>query len=121
MIDSLAACTIYGEMRIRMKDHAGHLHGSAEGAIDVWEPNTWHHVVVTWDPKRVTLYLDGKEQTRPNKGEQAGDVVNLPAGGQTKINLGWRFGNWYCDCAIDELTVHGRALTAEEVAKRHSS
>jgi len=34
-----------------------------------------------------------------------------------KINLGWRFGNGYCDCAIGDLTVHGQALTAAEVAQ----
>jgi len=120
LIDSLGAITIYSELRIRMKDHVGHLHGTAEGDIMAWQPNEWHHVVVTWDHKRVKLYLDGKEQTRPNEGKQAGDVANLPASGQTRINLGWRFGNWYCDCAIDELTVHGRALTGAEVAERHA-
>ncbi|MBN1344296.1 MAG: hypothetical protein JXQ73_16535 [Phycisphaerae bacterium] len=117
LIDSLGAVTIYSELRIRMKDHVGHLDGTAEGDIMAWKENEWHHVVVTWDERRVRLYIDGKEQTRDNEGKQAGDGVSaLPGGGQTKINLGWRFGNWYCDCAIDELIVHGRALGAEEVA-----
>ena len=93
---------------------------SAEGGpIDVWEPNSWHHMVVTWDDKRVKLYLDGKEQTRPDEGKQAGDaLIALPAGPQTRINLGWRFGNWYCDCAIDQLIVYGKALTPDEVARK---
>ena len=117
LIDSLAACTIYGDLRIRMKDHVGHLNGTTEGPITDWEPEQWHHVVVTWDENRVRLYLDGAEQTRPDEGKQSGDAVStLPAGKQTRINLGWRFGNWYCDCAIDKLTVYGRALSGEEVA-----
>ena len=117
LIDSLAACTIYDELRIRMKDHAGHLNGSAEGIISHWEPGEWHHVVITWDEERVRLYLDGEEQIRDEEGRYAGDEVTaLPTGQQARINLGWRFGNWYCDCAVDDLTVYSRALTAEEVA-----
>jgi hypothetical protein len=117
LIDSLAACTIYDELRIRMKDHVGHLNGSAEGLVSHWEPGEWHHVVVTWDEKRVRLYLDGEEQIREEEGRYAGDgVTSFPAGRQTRINLGWRFGNWYCDCAIDDLTIYSRALTAREVA-----
>jgi len=120
LIDSLSACTIYDELRIRMKDHVGHLDGTAEGAIEHWGPGEWHHIVVTWDDKRVKLYLDGEEQTRPDEGKNLGDtVINLPAGQQTKINLGWRFGNWYCDCAIDDLTIYSRTLTAEEVAGKY--
>ncbi|MBC8236476.1 glycoside hydrolase family 127 protein [bacterium] len=120
LTDSLAACTIYEDLRIRMKNHVGHLDGTAEGAITDWEPGEWHHVVVTWDEKQVRLYLDGKEQNRPEEGKYAGDsVIVLPTGQQTKINLGWRFGNWYCDCAIDDLIVYGRTLTAEEVAAKY--
>lgn len=121
LIDSLSACTIYDELRIRMKDNVGHMHGSAEGSIEYWEANEWHHVVVTWDADRVRLYLDGKEQMRENEGEYAGDsVIDLPAGQQTKINFGWRFGNWHCDCDIDELIVHSKPLTAAEVANKYS-
>ena len=69
---------------------------------------------MTWDEQRVKLYLDGAEQTRDKEGEYAGDgVIDLPAGPQTRINLGWRFGNWYCPCAIDDMVVYGKALSAE--------
>jgi hypothetical protein len=118
LIDSLAACTIYGELRVRMKDHVGHLNGTAEGSIEHWEPGEWHHVAITWDEKRVRLYLDGEEQVREDEGEIPGDGVSMfPAGGQTRINLGWRFGNWYCDYAIDDLIVCGKALSAEDAQR----
>lgn len=117
LIDSLAAVTIYDEFRIRLKDHVGCLNGTAEGKIGAWEPGQWHHVVVTWDGKRVTLYLDGKERTREKEGSCTWDgMAHWPAGEKSTINLGWRFGNWYCDCDIDSLTVYGRAMTAEEIA-----
>ena len=71
------------------------------------------------DEQRVKLYLDGVEQTRDREGEFFGDGVRaLPSGRQTKLNLGRRFGNWFCDCAIDELTIYGRALTPKEVAAK---
>ncbi len=117
LIDSLCACTIYGELRIRMKDHVGHLHGSAEGEITQWNPGEWHHVVVTWDNEKVKLYLDGEEQIRPDEGKYAGDdVVAFPSGKQTRVNLGWRFGNWYCDCAIDSITIYSKALSPSEIS-----
>lgn len=119
LIDSLGLCTIYNELRVRMKDHVGHLNGSAEGDISGWEPGDWHHVAITWDEERVRLYLDGVEQTRSDEGARPGDgVADLPAGEQTKLNLGWRFGNWYCDCTIDELTIFGRTLSPDEIAER---
>jgi rhamnogalacturonyl hydrolase YesR len=119
LVDSLALCTIYNELRVRMKDHVGHLNGTAEGNIEAWEPGQWHHVAITWGEGRVRLYLDGVEQTRPDEGKKPGDgFTDYPAGGQTRLNLGWRFGNWYCECAIDEVTIYGRALAAEEIAAR---
>jgi len=122
LTDTLGAMTIYHEMRVRMKDSAGHLNGTAEGEITQWNPGEWHHLAVTWDAARVRLYLDGKEQIRPDEGKYLWDgVVLLPAGGQTRLNLGWRFGNWYCDSTIDELTIHGRALQPDEIRARFES
>ncbi|MBD3182464.1 hypothetical protein GF312_09245 [Candidatus Poribacteria bacterium] len=110
LVESLSACTIYYDLRVRMKDHVGHLHGSAEGNIEHWEPEEWHHVLITWDHDRVKLYLDGEEQIREDEGQRYGDrVINLPTGQQTRINLGWRFGNWYCDCDIDSLRIYGKS------------
>ena len=71
LVDSLALCTIYGELRVRMKDHVGRLDGTAEGDITEWEPDQWHHVAVTWDEDRARLYLDGEEQIRSKEGEFA--------------------------------------------------
>lgn len=121
LIDSLGLVTIYHELRVRMKNHRGILNGTAEGETTAWNPGEWHHVVVTWDQSRVRIYFDGAEQVRPDEGKWAWDGVNGFAGGpQTRINLGWRFGNWYCASTVDELTVFGRALSAAEVAARYA-
>lgn len=120
LVDGLEAATIYNELRVRMKDSIGLLDGTAEGGITQWNPGEWHHVAVTWDEKRVRLYLDGEEQIRPDEGKYPWDGVKLlPAGRQTRINLGWRFGNWYCDSTIDELAVYGRALAPAEIAANY--
>jgi hypothetical protein len=120
LIDSLAACTIYDELRVRMKDHVGHLNGTAEGVITHWDPDEWHHVVITWDEERVRLYLDGEEQEREDEGKYAGDgITALPTGQQAKINLGWRFGNWHCDCAIDEITIYSEALIIKDIKSKY--
>ena len=122
LVSSLALCTLFGDLRVRLKDDVGHLYGTAEGDITAWEAGQWHHVVVTWSATRVRLYLDGIEQIRDDEGSRFGDqVVFLPAGEQSRINLGWRFGNWYCDSTIDDFTVYGRALSAEEVTGRYNN
>jgi hypothetical protein len=116
LIDSLGLIGIYNELRVRMKDPVGHQGGTAEGDVAAWEPGQWHHAAITGDEKRVILYFDGKEQMRENEGKYPGDSpVFLPSGNQTWINLGWRFGNWYGDCSIDELRIYGRALTDREI------
>jgi hypothetical protein len=113
---------IYHEFRVRMKDSVGHLNGTADAEISSWNPTDWHHAVITWDRKRITLYLDGVEQVRQDEGKYQWDGVEaLPAGEQTRINLGWRFGNWYCDSAIDEFTVYGRALSSGEVLAKYQA
>ena len=122
LVNSLSLTTIFGNLRVRLKDDVGHLHGTAEGDVTNWKAGEWHHVVVTWDTARVRLYLDGNEQTREDEGSRFGDeVIALPAGRQTRINLGWRYGNWYCDASIDDLTIYGRALTAEEIAEHFAA
>ena len=64
--------------------------------------------------------LDGEEQVREDEGAYPGDSVEfLPTGEQTCINLGWRYGNWYCDCTLDELTIFGYALEAQQVSERY--
>ena len=105
-----------------MKDDVGHLHGTAEGDIAGWDAGEWHHVVVTWDADRVLLYLDAIEQTRDDEGSRFGDgVIALPTGEQTWINLGWRFGNWYCNAAIvcgrDRRALLGRVILSRSVPR----
>jgi hypothetical protein len=122
LVDTLGAMAIYHEFRVRMKDSVGHLNGTADAEISHWNPGEWHHAVVTWDDNRVKLFLDGVEQVRPDEGKYQWDAVEaLPAGEQTRINLGWRFGNWYCDSAIDEFTVYGRALSSQEVREKYQT
>ena len=123
LIDSLSASVIYHELRVRMKDHVGQMHGTAEA---VWKQKKWNHLVITWDKKRVRQYVNGKEESRgpmspASVGSKPGDeIIHLPTGQQTKINLGWRYGNWPGDCRIDEITIHGKALTLEDVKARYA-
>ena len=79
------------------------------------EPKRWHHVVVVRDGKKVTLYLDGKEDG-DGKAERgvADDVDGVFVGGRSD-----NFAN--LEGKIDEALVYGRALTAEEVGRHFAA
>jgi hypothetical protein len=116
LVDSLGLVAIYNELRVRLTDEMGTLDGTAEADVKAWNPGEWHHVAISWNDRRVRLYLDGVEQVRPGEGKTLWDSVDgLPTGTQSRMHLGWRFGNWYGDSTIDELTVYGREFTAGEI------
>jgi hypothetical protein len=75
-------------------------------------PKTWHHLALVRERIRVTVYLDGN--TEPElTGELAVEAINEP----TTWFIGGRFdGTATFDGKIGEVTFHGRALPAAEIA-----
>jgi len=70
----------------------------------------WHHVAATYDNRTLRLYYDGEERANTT-------VKN----GVTALARPWTIGksnNWFGDLfrgSIDEVAVHGRALSATEI------
>ena len=83
-----------------------------------WAREEWHHVAVTWSPNGIAIYLDGAEAKRttidppgdlPRQGELKGAKMALGDprswGSLVKGRL----------TQFDDLTIHGRELSAKEV------
>lgn len=81
------------------------------------KPDTWYHVVGTFDDENLKVYVDGElvgEKATPNNGPvMVWNDNNIEIGGRPDTNGG---ANLYKGL-LDELVVYDRALTAEEVEK----
>ena len=79
------------------------------------KPDTWYHVVGTFDDEALKVYLDGElvgEKPTPKNGPvMVWNDNNIEIGGRPDTNNG---ANLYKGL-LDELAVYDRALTAEEV------
>ena len=79
------------------------------------KPDTWYHVVGTFDDEALKVYLDGElvgEKDTPNNGPvMVWNDNNIEIGGRPDTNGG---ANLYKGL-LDELVVYDRALSAEEV------
>ena len=79
------------------------------------KPDTWYHVVGTFDDEKLEVYLDGElvgEKATPNNGPvMVWNDNNIEIGGRPDTNNG---ANLYKGL-LDELVVYNRALSAEEV------
>lgn len=70
----------------------------------------WHHVAVTFDQKKICLYLDGK---RIGQTEKAG---KLGGNGKGRAYIGSHAGKERFEGAIDEVEVYGSALSDKQIA-----
>ncbi len=88
---------------------------SAEDLLD----GEWHHVVVTFDGARLSLFIDG----------QLENSVRVPSGSMPNVNnepvvIGSKYKGQAHDNlvgAVDEVTVYSRALTPAEIESAYRS
>jgi hypothetical protein len=78
--------------------------------------DSWHHVVVTRNERKVTLYLDGKRDVS-EEGKRVFDVSNrAPLRFGTGVCAG-QGGSTHFDGQLDEVRIFNRALTDAEVGE----
>jgi len=73
--------------------------------------NTWHHLAFTWDGSFHEVYLDGKRKSRV-----ANTRVPLFSGNSCQIGADDQFGSTYFVGRLDEVRIHPRVLSADELA-----
>ncbi len=80
-------------------------------------PDTWHHIVLVRDGRRLAVYLDGNAPP-----ELLGDLPKGYPDGVTQIFLGGRNDNFATlQGRIAEVAVYDRALPPEEATRRHAA
>ncbi len=98
-------------------DAAWHRWTASEGIV---EDGGWHHVAVTYtfgDPESIRGYVDG----RPVKGgwDAGGPTTQAPVVDNDQLWIGSAMGgNSTFTGEIDEVALHRRALTADEIQQR---
>ncbi|MHC4621174.1 MAG: LamG domain-containing protein, partial [Planctomycetota bacterium] len=84
-------------------------------------PETWAHMVVTWDGQTMKAYLNGtaSDQNEPFSGTINTNDAPIAIG----CNLGSAggIGGAYFDGMIDDVRIYDRALTAEEIEQIYQS
>lgn len=74
----------------------------------------WHHAAVTYDMKRILVYLDGKAFSKVAIGSEGG-IEPLQNNGPITIGTTNEAGNEPAQGIIDEVGVFNRALTETEI------
>lgn len=75
-----------------------------------------HHVAATWDPARITLYIDGTQvATRRSQGGTLNPATT------TAVIIGGQTRGFVANGMIDEPTMYNRALQVGEVAAIHTA
>ncbi len=100
-------------MLLRNRSQKKSVHGDHE--ISFWRPGQWHNLVVTWNDKLFTFYVDGRKTfQRPR--------IELPDEWR-EITLGIPYPSWAYlgneKTAIDEFIIFRECLSAPEVEKRY--
>ena len=98
----------------RMYDHRGWETAAIKSPSPAWQDDTWQHIAVVWNRFDLTVFIDGKQVGHE-------DRFALPAGGQTKIFLGWRPTNRYGQAHYQHLRVFRAALPAERIQQIYQS
>lgn len=78
-------------------------------------PNSWHHIVGTYNKPVMTIYIDGVQKAQKNHSVGG----NLPTHGSGNLQIG-RFGpTWgqYFGGAIDDVRIYNRVLSQAEITR----
>ncbi len=112
------------------KDSANNLrlilnrYGAAGGAeVDTgfsvadWQANRWYHVAFIWSNRErvIRLYVNGQLKSSRTF------TQSLPAISDPRLQIGGDGLGRYLEAVIDELSIYGNALSAQEIAARYNT
>ncbi len=82
-----------------------------------WEPNQWHHVVMTFDGKRIIYYLDGRVVSTQSHSE-----TMIRCTEPLRIGTDWPGGDPVAfDGLMGELAIFKRVISASEVQQMYQA
>ena len=83
--------------------------GTVLSTVNLSALNTWTHVAGTWDGGTARLYVNGAERGAGAAANPVANALPLRFGGDSA-------GGSLLDGHLDEIMIHGRALSAAEIA-----
>jgi hypothetical protein len=105
-----------GSFALAMGDDSGQTQYGHTYLTSGLSPNTWYHVVLTWDKtsNKVTGYLNGVQKFDDTQPIWPTTIPNVAIGGILWPGRSWKG-------LIDEVAIYNRALTANEIQQQYQN
>jgi hypothetical protein len=97
---------------LRYADEADQV-GMATADVGKWQPGEWHHLVGTWSPDALRIYMDGElagQAARPLVAQTLADTFAVG-------DNGWHLPNKEAQTLVDEVRVYSYPLSLAQVQK----
>lgn len=92
-------------------NYPGSIHNAHKYDTNILQDNQFHHLVVTYDSSKRTIWIDGQQKSSMNFSE----TINYSSREDCYIGMNFPGGHDWFPGVIDELRIYNRALNETEI------